>query len=96
MSRVTSKLQLESAFNSFARACGRRVARSGLGSWFLMQDSLGYTIYEVGPEGAVHCPVPAYSGRLSAGEMLQALYFAESALLACKKRRSRSSRGSKR
>ena len=81
------------AFESYARACGRRVG-SEVGAWRLYRDSLGYTIYEVLKSGGVRSPVSAYSARLSAREMLEALYFAESTLLTCK-RRPRSSRRSR-
>lgn len=61
-----------------------------VGAWYLDGNNLGYTVYEViGPSGAVTPPVSGYSARLSAREMVEAMYFAMSAIQACKRRRSR-------
>jgi len=92
--RVTHK-QLEGAFEEFAATCGKRVARSrdDVGAWMLDGNALGYCIYEVRPSGGVHQPVTGYSARLTAREMVEALFFGVSAIRACRKQRpSRRSR----
>jgi hypothetical protein len=100
MSRVSHR-QVEQAFESFAKACGKRITNSStraVGAWYLDGNNLGYTIYEVtGPHGAIKAPVSGNSARLSAREMFEAMHFAMSAIKACRRRRSsRSSRGSRR
>jgi hypothetical protein len=94
MERVTHK-QLESAFEMFTEACGKRVARSrdDMGAWRLDGNALGYCVYEVRPSGGVHHPVTGYSSRLTSREMVEALFFSISAIRACRKHRpSRRSR----
>lgn len=92
MERITRK-QLEGAFETFVATCGKRVARSrdDVGGWLLDGNALGYCIYEVRPTGGVHAPVTGYSARLTAREMLEALFFGVSTLRACR-RQGRQSR----
>jgi len=91
--RVTQK-QLQGAFEAFVAACGKHVARSrdDVGGWLLDGNALGYAIYEVRPTGDVHSPVTGNSARLTAREMLEALFFGASAVRACRVRTSRKSR----
>jgi hypothetical protein len=93
MSSRVSQVQLQNLFESFAKACGKRitdVSTRAVGAWYLDGNNLGYAIYEVtGPHGAVSSPVSGYSARLSAREMVEAMHFAMSAIQACKRRRSR-------
>ena len=77
-SRITHR-EVEDTFESFAKACGKRitdVSTRAVGAWYLDGNNLGYAIYEVtGPHGAVSSPVSGYSARLSAREMVEAMYF---------------------